>query len=148
MARDHRKLRVFHESHRLTVCIYKETKNFPRDEWFGLRAQMRRCSVSIPSNIVEGSARRTTREYLNFCNIARGSGSELGYLVELAFELGLIASEQHRRLQNHCDRLIPQLESLVQQVEILVEQEKALRKKRKAQSLRPKAQSLSVKPRA
>jgi four helix bundle protein len=66
MARDHRKLRVFHESHQLTIAIYKETRDFPKDEWFGLRAQMRRAAVSIPSNLVEGSARRSDGEYLNF----------------------------------------------------------------------------------
>jgi four helix bundle protein len=58
MARDHRKLRVFQDAHQLTLAIYKHTCNFPRDEWFGL-LQMRRASVSIPSNIVEGNARRT-----------------------------------------------------------------------------------------
>ena len=66
MARDHRRLRVFLESHELTIAIYKETRNFPRDEWFGLRPQLRRASASIPSNIVEGSTRRATREYLTF----------------------------------------------------------------------------------
>ena len=91
MARDHLKLRVFHESHQLTIAIYKETRDFPKDEWCGLRAQMRRTAVSIPSNLVEGSARRSTKEYLNFCNIARGSGSEIGYLVDLAFELRLLS---------------------------------------------------------
>ena len=57
MASDHRKLRVFHEAHRLTLAIYKHTKNFPKEEWYGLRAQIRKAAVSIPTNIVEGSAR-------------------------------------------------------------------------------------------
>ena len=46
MARDHRRLRVFHEAHQLVIAIYKETRDFPRDEWFGIRAQMRRAAVS------------------------------------------------------------------------------------------------------
>jgi hypothetical protein len=53
MARDHRKLRVFHDAHALTLAIYKQTIGFPRDEWYALRQQMRRAAVSIPSNIVE-----------------------------------------------------------------------------------------------
>jgi hypothetical protein len=77
MARDHRKLRVFHDAHALTLAIYKQTIGFPRDEWYALRQQMRRAAVSIPSNIVEGNARRTTREYVHFLNVSRASAAEL-----------------------------------------------------------------------
>jgi four helix bundle protein len=66
MARDHRKLRVFHQAHALTLRISQQTQAFPRDETYGLRAQIRRAAVSTASNIVEGTARRTTREYLSF----------------------------------------------------------------------------------
>jgi hypothetical protein len=71
MARDHRRLRVFDEAHQLILAIYKETQSFPRDEWFGMRAQIRRAAVSIASNIVEGSARRGAREYVHFVKICR-----------------------------------------------------------------------------
>ena len=93
MSRDHTKLRVFHEAHRLVTSIYRHTNEFPRDEWFGLRMQMRRAAVSIPVNLVEGNARRTMREYCNFLNIALGSACELAYLVLLARELGFIEEE-------------------------------------------------------
>src|SRR5262245_29409535 len=93
MARDHRKLRVFHGAHALVLAIYKNAQHFPRDEWFGLRTQLRRAAVSIPSNIVEGSARSKHGEYVNFLNIARGSAGELSYLVTLSDELGYLSSE-------------------------------------------------------
>jgi four helix bundle protein len=73
MARDHRRLRVFSEAHELVLATYRETRDFPRDEWFGVRAQMRRAAVSITTNIVEGSERHGGREYANFINVGRGS---------------------------------------------------------------------------
>ncbi len=112
MARDHRRLRVFHEAHQLTIAIYKETKDFPRDEWFGLRAQIRRAATSIASNIVEGSARRGSAEYVNFLNIARGSAAEVAYLIELASELDFLSVPGRDRLTYACRQLIPQLQSL------------------------------------
>jgi four helix bundle protein len=124
MARDHRRLRVFHEAHELTLAVYRETRNFPRDEWFGLRAQIRRAAVSIPANIVEGNARRGSGEYSNFLNIARGSASEIAYLIDLASELGYFSPPVYRLLQLKCIELIPQLERLVQKMDVLVRAER------------------------
>src|SRR5688500_1067774 len=98
MARDHRRLRVFQEAHALTKAIYKETRSFPRDEWYGMRSQIRRAAVSVAANIVEGNARRGTPQYVNFLNIARGSAGELGYLVLLASDLGYFSPQASRAL--------------------------------------------------
>src|SRR5687767_1934075 len=117
MARDHRRLRVFHEAHQLVLAIYRETRNFPRDEQFGIRAQMRRAAVSVATNIVEGSARLRTGEYVNFVNIARASASEITYLVQLATELGYLSPGASQVLRSRCDNLMPQLESLVQKLD-------------------------------
>src|SRR3712207_5877566 len=116
MSRDHRKLRVFHDAHRLTLAIYKHTKNFPKDEWFGLRLQMRKAAVSVPSNIVEGNARRTTKEYCNFLNIALGSACELAYLVRLAITLEYSAAAVSERIKEDCSRVVRQMQALVDEM--------------------------------
>ena len=123
MARDHRKLRVFADAHALTLLIYQHTRNFPRDEWYGLRLQMRKAAVSMPSNLVEGNARRTTREYVSFINIARGSAAELLYLVDLASELDYLSGPAHEQLNAHCARVCAQLEALLRRMKLLLGEE-------------------------
>ena len=119
MARDHRRLRVYHEAHSLAIAIYRETPDFPRDEWFGIRSQVRRAAVSTISNLVEGNARRTIGEYVSFFNVSRASAAEVSYLVQLASELGYISAPAYQELTRACDQLIPQLERLVQRMESL-----------------------------
>ena len=87
--RDHSKLRAFELADELALLVYKATKLFPRDEQFGLTSQMRRAAVSVPSNIVEGSARQTHADYLRFLDIAFGSFRELQYQISLARRLDL-----------------------------------------------------------
>jgi four helix bundle protein len=142
MARDHRRLRVFNEAHQLVLAIYQETRTFPRDEWFGIRTQVRRAAVSVASNLVEGSARRGTREYVHFVNVSRGSAAEVAYLITLSSELGYFSAGTRERLQAKCDRLVPQLELLVQKLELLVRTENTNLGRKREQSERwPRAQS-------
>ena len=86
--RDHTKLRAFELADETAVLIYKITKDFPKDELYGLTSQMRRSAVSVPSNIVEGSARESHNEFLRFLDIAFGSLKELHYQFSLAVRLG------------------------------------------------------------
>jgi four helix bundle protein len=117
MARDHRKLRVFHDADAFVLAIYKNTKDFPPDERFGLRAQLRRAAFSIPTNIVEGSARRSHREYVNFLNVARGSASEAEYLLSLCGKLGHLSAETLVELKELSDKVTAQLQALINGLE-------------------------------
>ncbi len=88
--RDHTKLRAFDLADEVTILIYRTTKEFPKEEIYGLTSQMRRAAVSVPSNIVEGCARNTETEYLRFLEIAFGSLRELHYQVGLSRHLGYL----------------------------------------------------------
>lgn len=81
MVADHRDLEVWKRSHQFTLDVYRATRGFPRDELYGLTAQLRRAAISIPANLAEGGARQSRREFLQFCYIARGSASEIAYLL-------------------------------------------------------------------
>jgi len=71
----------------LTINIYRTTEKFPSQELYGLTNQLRRAAVSIPSNIAEGAARQTKKEFTNFLHIAQGSLSELDTQLDLARRL-------------------------------------------------------------
>lgn len=74
---EYTKLEVWIESRKLANMIYDATKKFPKEELFALTNQMRRCAVSVPSNIAEGIGRRTSKDTINFLHISRGSLYEL-----------------------------------------------------------------------
>jgi len=93
LSRDFRKLHVFDMADELLMAVYSVSATFPADERFGLTSQLRRAALSIPVNIVEGSARRTLREYVNFLNVAAGSAAETQYLLTVARRLGYHAKE-------------------------------------------------------
>ncbi|MFM4828524.1 four helix bundle protein [Aeromonas rivipollensis] len=84
----HKQLDVWQQAMVLVKMVYDITASFPREEMFGLTSQMRRAAVSIPSNIAEGCARSSTKEYLHFVAISRGSLSELDTQVDIAIMLG------------------------------------------------------------
>src|SRR5262245_62012833 len=113
MSRDHRKLRAFLLADELVAAIYPASNNFPNDERFGLRLQLRRAAVSDPANVVEGSARRTTKEYVNFLNIAAGSASETRYLVDLSVRLRFMSEVDGRPLTTGYTQLCAQLQTLI-----------------------------------
>jgi four helix bundle protein len=83
------------------------------EERYGLQAQLRRAAVSAATNIVEGCARRTTREYVHFLNIATGSAAEAEYLLSVAWRLEMMPGEVHTRLGNEYSELLKGLQKLI-----------------------------------
>jgi len=81
------------------LMVYRETKEFPGEERFGLVSQMRRAAVSIPANIAEGFKRRSQREKIRFYNISEGSLEELKYFIILSKDLNYINSNQELMAQ-------------------------------------------------
>ncbi len=96
MPRDHRKLRAFELADALVIEVYELTRTFPREELFGLTSQLRRAVISVPTNIVEGCGRLSTRDYRKFLGIAFASLREVGYLLSLAQRLGIATGERAR----------------------------------------------------
>jgi four helix bundle protein len=97
--KDFRDLKVWEKSHRLTLTIYEVTKDFPKDERFGLTSQLRRAAAAIPANIAEGCGRRGNGELHRFLQIAAGSASEVEYHCLLAKDLGFLTDKQYETLQ-------------------------------------------------
>jgi four helix bundle protein len=96
----YRKLSVWQKADELAMEIYKETKNFPKDEIYGLTSQLRRAALSIPVNIVEGMGRQGRNELRQFVNIALGSHAETEYLLEFSKKCGYITEDKYMALEN------------------------------------------------
>lgn len=87
---NHRELVVWQEAIKLVVLVYRETAGFPREELFGLMAQLNKSAGSIPSNIAEGAGRNSSKELIQYLGIASGSRAEVDTHLEVALQLGFI----------------------------------------------------------
>lgn len=113
MPNNFEKLKVFKEAHEFVQLIYKYTEAFPKTETFGLTGQLRRASVSIAANIVEGNSRNHTKEYIQFLYQARGSLEEAKYHILLAKDLGYLKKEDYLELQAKAELVGKLLSGLV-----------------------------------
>jgi len=94
MAKPHHRLDVWKKSIHFVKKVYTLTADFPPEEKFGLVSQMRRATISIPSNIAEGTARSSKKEFYNFLHIAQGSASEIETQIVISRELELLSKEK------------------------------------------------------
>jgi four helix bundle protein len=99
-------LSVWQKSHQLVLRVYRITTAFPKEETYGLAAQMRRAAVSIPANIAEGFKRRGRPDKARVMNIAQGSLEELRYYFMLASDLGYVKTEGERESAEELARML------------------------------------------
>jgi len=106
---EYKNLDVWIEARKLTKIIYDSTQDYPKEEIFGLTNQIRRCAVSVPSNIAEGCGRNTSKETIHFLFIARGSLYELETQIYVSFDLDYINDEKLAAILNQiilCKKLL------------------------------------------
>jgi four helix bundle protein len=104
MAPPYERLHAWRECHELALAVYQATKSFPVQERYGLTSQTRRAAFSAAVNIVEGSARRSRREFRRFLDIALSSLTEVGYALRFSREAGLLPDEQWVSLSDRQSR--------------------------------------------
>src|SRR5688572_10242127 len=95
---------AWHAAHHLALELYRATDTWPRSERFGLTIQVRRAALSVPTNIAEGAAKRGSREFRRFLDIALGSLAELSYLLRFSRDYGLLTEDSWLTLEAHRDR--------------------------------------------
>jgi four helix bundle protein len=105
MAKMYENLDVWKESTNLAVQIYQVTQNFPKEEIWGITSQLRRASISIPSNIAEGSGRKSKKDFKQFVHMASGSLNEVESLLHICSRLDLITADTYKELKESAERL-------------------------------------------
>lgn len=106
------KLNVWQKARELSMVVYKETKSFPDDERFGLISQMRRCGISISSNIAEGTGRHSNKDKARFTEIAYSSALELLNQTILSNDLGFISEESYLKIRQEITEITAMLDGL------------------------------------
>ena len=111
-----RDLKVWHKSHSLALCIYRETENFPPSELYGLRAQIRRAATSIPTNISEGCGRASETEFRRFLEIAFASANEVEYQILLTRDLEYLTEESYTALNDQVTEVKRMISALIKKL--------------------------------
>ena len=109
----YRDLRVWQEGKQLAVAVYEGTQSEKWNRDWGLRDQVRRSAVSVPSNIAEGEARKSQKDSIRFFQISLGSLAELATQVEIAFEIGYFNNEASKSLLERVERLQASMGALI-----------------------------------
>jgi four helix bundle protein len=106
-------LNIYKFSHEFVLDIYKITKQFPTEEKYRVVDQLIRASYSIPSNIAEGNSRNTSKDYINFLYICRGSANEVKYFLLLSKDLNYIDEAQYYQLREKIESIIKMLNAMI-----------------------------------
>lgn len=114
--RDFKELKVWHKAHKCVLEIYRNTRNFPTEERFGLTSQLRRAAASVPSNIAEGCGREGDRELARFLSIAAGSASEVEYQLLLTHDLSFLDDEPYRQLDTQINEVKRMLNAFIRKL--------------------------------
>lgn len=117
MAQRFTKLKVWNEAHKLVLCTYKLSSDFPAEEKFGLTSQIRRSAASICANLAEGCERKSTREYLQYMYISKGSLGETRYHMLLAKDLGYLKEDEFISFEEQADYIAALLQKLIHSME-------------------------------
>ncbi len=117
VAKNYRELVVWQKAMDLAVAVYELTRGFPREEVYGLTAQLRRAVVSVPSNIAEGQGRHTTKEFIRFLSVAQGSLQEAETQIVLATRLRYMDAPQEALLLERCAEVARLLHGLTSALE-------------------------------
>jgi len=112
----HKDMDVWKVAMELVEEIYRLTKGFPKEEMYGLSSQLRRAAVSIPSNIAEGAARQTRKEYIQFLYYAQGSMSELETQLDLSNRLSYLTAESLTKIEDIRERVGKMLYGLIRKL--------------------------------
>lgn len=116
-SRPHKQLEVWSLSVDFVKKIYRLTSEYPSEEKYGLTSQLRRAAVSVPTNIAEGAARDSEREFKRFLHMSSGSLSELDTLLVLSSELGILSEDTLNRFLTVVDKLSAMLSGLISHLE-------------------------------
>ena len=110
---DFKKLKVWEKSHAMVLQVYKVTKQYPKEELFGLSSQLRRSAVSVPSNIAIGCCRGSEADFKRFLQIAMGSASEVEYQIMLSNDLDYIETNEFLTMQESVQEVKRMLAALI-----------------------------------
>jgi four helix bundle protein len=113
MGQSYRELIAWQKAMQFVTEVYRATRTFPREETYGLASQLRRAAVSVPSNVAEGQARFSPREFHHFLSHARGSLVEIETQLMIAQTLSYLSREETERLLEHAAELGRVLNGLI-----------------------------------
>lgn len=113
-------LDAWKEGHKLVLMIYEITKNFPKEEMFGIISQMRRCAVSITSNIAEGFSRQSFKEKLQFYSMSQGSVTELQNQIIISRDIKYINEEKFQSIINQLIKVHKIINGLIKKSKTII----------------------------